>query len=492
MADREDYRDVEEPNRDFRQEEGRNRDRDRSQNRSHDRESQDRERFHGRESGLVSGDFEVDSGIDWDERYNQGFWPGGWSKSGPYTGLGPKGYQRGDERILDEVNDQLMWHGHIDARDIHVEVSQGDVTLSGSVKTRREKHLSVFVAESVMGVRDVFNHLRVEMREEGAGPRYGEVERMSRGASVPVTGRPGSDETAAREPVNREPPDRETYRGQQQSPASQGERAASTGQTPIGSPPSQAAARSRAGIYDYSPRESQVNSQASAAGRESDIEHPAAEKRPGAAQYSQPPKPTGAGAADIAENRGMDTSRISPEALHTSGEEVLKRTAPAPGSEGATPRVESLEAEARRPDIEKPDLTSGMRGVVHHGASETHAAEAGAASEEEEMPENQAAIPQTGDPGAQAVQPAKSSPVMQPEGSTLRFRIREGMEVIARDGERVGMVKEVRSGDFLVDRPMARDIYIPISACELDAGKVIIQVPANEVSHQGWQLSRFF
>ena len=32
------------------------------------------------------------------------------------------------------------------------------------------------------------------------------------------------------------------------------------------------------------------------------------------------------------------------------------------------------------------------------------------------------------------------------------------------DGERVGQVKEVRADEFLVDRPMARDLWVPFSA----------------------------
>jgi len=474
MADREDYRDIEEPNRDFRQE-----------GRSHDREGQERERFQGRRSGLESGDFEADSGMDWDEQNNRGYWAGNMPPPGPYSGLGPKDYQRSDERILDEVNDQLMRHGQIDARNIHVEVSQGDVTLSGSVKTRREKHLSAFVAESVMGVRDVFNQIRVEMHGEGTGERYGERERMPRGAAVPVTGEPGGGEMAG----DREPPDRETFSRQPPPSTSQREREGTTGQTPIGTPSAQTAGRSRAGIYDYSPGASQSAGQTSAAGIDRETEQPGAERRYGAAQYSQPPEPTGAGAADIAENQGMDTDRINPEALHTGSEEVRRRTEPAPGSEGATPCIESPGMESRRPDTERSDFTSGLRGVGHHGISEPQAVEGGMAGEEEETPEQRAAIPQTG-PGAPVVETVKSSPEMQPEETALRFRVREGMEVTARDGERVGMVKEVRAGDFLVDRPMARDIYVPFSACKLEAGKVIIQIPANEISHQGWQLSR--
>jgi len=38
------------------------------------------------------------------------------------------------------------------------------------------------------------------------------------------------------------------------------------------------------------------------------------------------------------------------------------------------------------------------------------------------------------------------------------------MQVMSLDGERVGRVKEVRPDEFLVDRSMARDLWVPFSA----------------------------
>ena len=47
--------------------------------------------------------------------------------------------------------------------------------------------------------------------------------------------------------------------------------------------------------------------------------------------------------------------------------------------------------------------------------------------------------------------------------------------------------KEVRHSDFLVDRPLARDVYIPYEACRsLTGNRVVVNVKANEVNHQGW------
>ncbi|HEY3171222.1 MAG TPA: BON domain-containing protein, partial [Thermoanaerobaculia bacterium] len=58
---------------------------------------------------------------------------------GRFTGRGPKGYQRSDERILDDVSEELSEHGEIDATDIQVTVGMGEVTLDGEVETREQK-----------------------------------------------------------------------------------------------------------------------------------------------------------------------------------------------------------------------------------------------------------------------------------------------------------------------------------------------------------------
>jgi len=65
--------------------------------------------------------------------------------------------------------------------------------------------------------------------------------------------------------------------------------------------------------------------------------------------------------------------------------------------------------------------------------------------------------------------------------------IQISMEVVGVDGERVGQVKEVRSGAFLVQRVFGRDVYVPFDACqEISENQVILKVPANRVDSQGW------
>jgi osmotically-inducible protein OsmY len=83
------------------------------------------------------------------------------TRAGPYVGLGPKGYTRSDETIHDDVCDRLMRSGYVDATEVEVRVSSGEVTLGGWVGDRDQKRLAEDVADAVAGVRDVHNRIRV-------------------------------------------------------------------------------------------------------------------------------------------------------------------------------------------------------------------------------------------------------------------------------------------------------------------------------------------
>lgn len=85
---------------------------------------------------------------------------------GGHRGRGPKNYTRADQRILEDVCERLTEDDHIDASDIEVQVSDGVVTLTGSVDVRSMKHHAEDVAEACGGVRDVENRIRVSRRDE--------------------------------------------------------------------------------------------------------------------------------------------------------------------------------------------------------------------------------------------------------------------------------------------------------------------------------------
>lgn len=79
-----------------------------------------------------------------------------------HRGVGPAGYSRSDERIKEDVSDALTDHEDVDAKEIEVNVKNGEVTLSGSVDARYMKRLAEDIAERVRGVRDVRNEIRVK------------------------------------------------------------------------------------------------------------------------------------------------------------------------------------------------------------------------------------------------------------------------------------------------------------------------------------------
>ena len=103
---------------------------------------------------------------------------------GPHSGRGPSGYQRSDERIREDICDRLTDHGSIDATEIQITVRGGEVTLQGTVVDRQMKHLAEDVAESVGGVKEVHNQLRVNRSEEGKKKEHGQESEQQRRSTV--------------------------------------------------------------------------------------------------------------------------------------------------------------------------------------------------------------------------------------------------------------------------------------------------------------------
>ena len=79
-----------------------------------------------------------------------------------YRGRGPQSYTRSDDRIREDVNDNLTDDWGVDARNITVAVKNGEVTLDGTVSTRLQKRRAEDCAEDVSGVKHVQNNLRVQ------------------------------------------------------------------------------------------------------------------------------------------------------------------------------------------------------------------------------------------------------------------------------------------------------------------------------------------
>jgi hypothetical protein len=67
--------------------------------------------------------------------------------------------------------------------------------------------------------------------------------------------------------------------------------------------------------------------------------------------------------------------------------------------------------------------------------------------------------------------------------------VQAGMEVFGADHEHVGKVKESFASDFLLDRRLQTDCYVPYTAVgEVTANTVILTVPSYEVNQQGWAI----
>lgn len=78
-----------------------------------------------------------------------------------HAGKGPRGWRRSDERILEEICREMALDSELDASDVEVSCVDGEVTLSGHVRTRRQKRLAEWIVDGTRGVHDVHNRLRV-------------------------------------------------------------------------------------------------------------------------------------------------------------------------------------------------------------------------------------------------------------------------------------------------------------------------------------------
>jgi osmotically-inducible protein OsmY len=89
-----------------------------------------------------------------------------------HYGRGPKGYQRSDQRIEEDVNEALYRDHDVDASEVEVKVAGGEVTLNGTVEDRAMKRHAEDCACAVPGVKNVMNQIRVSPHrssEQGFG-----------------------------------------------------------------------------------------------------------------------------------------------------------------------------------------------------------------------------------------------------------------------------------------------------------------------------------
>lgn len=94
------------------------------------------------------------------------------TRTGGHRGKGPASYQRSDERIRELVCEALTEDDRVDATNVEVQVSDGEVTLTGMVDDRHQKRCAEDCIEQVMGVKDVQNQLRCAGQKKPDEPRH--------------------------------------------------------------------------------------------------------------------------------------------------------------------------------------------------------------------------------------------------------------------------------------------------------------------------------
>lgn len=156
---------------------------------SRDRDYSARGRGRGYEGGFSGYGYAGDRTPGRGERGPSGSGRGFWDKAGDevsswfgdddaerrrhqdqHRGRGPKGYVRSDERIREDINDRLTDDWSLDATDIDVQVAEREVTLTGEVASRADKRRAEDIAESVSGVTNVQNNLRIKQQTTSGTP----------------------------------------------------------------------------------------------------------------------------------------------------------------------------------------------------------------------------------------------------------------------------------------------------------------------------------
>jgi hypothetical protein len=83
-----------------------------------------------------------------------------------HRGRGPKGYRPSDERLREIICERLTDDPFIDASDVTIDVRNCEVTVSGTVETRRMKFAIEDLIADVHGATEIHNLLQLRSGEE--------------------------------------------------------------------------------------------------------------------------------------------------------------------------------------------------------------------------------------------------------------------------------------------------------------------------------------
>jgi len=122
--------------------------------------------YSGRQFSVGGMDFDQDERDELNDREHNRSRFAETYRGGQYTGKGPKGYKRSDEKIHEEACEALYRNPSVDASDIEVKVKDGLVSLSGTVNSRFAKRQAENCIENLPGVQDIQNELHLEVKKD--------------------------------------------------------------------------------------------------------------------------------------------------------------------------------------------------------------------------------------------------------------------------------------------------------------------------------------
>jgi len=116
----------------------------------------------------LEGEYSDESSLSYEDQIRRDYRAGGsgGGRARRRYPPGPKGYQRSDERMKEDISERLYGAYHVDSSEVTVEVRAGKVTLEGMVPSRHMKHAIEDMVDGCPGVMEIDNRIRV------ASPHY--------------------------------------------------------------------------------------------------------------------------------------------------------------------------------------------------------------------------------------------------------------------------------------------------------------------------------
>ena len=76
-------------------------------------------------------------------------------------GKAPRSYKRSDQRIMEDIFEAVSAEMTLDSSDVEINITNGEVVLSGNVRDRRDKWRIEDLVENISGVTHIENRIRI-------------------------------------------------------------------------------------------------------------------------------------------------------------------------------------------------------------------------------------------------------------------------------------------------------------------------------------------